>query len=255
MIEPNGEYETTRRVWRRIWSDADLQTQLRTRDYPRARAIRDRFVPFLPDGDRILEAGCGLGVEVVALAERGFRVIGLDYAVDALQRLKEFDPAASTLGGDVHALPFGPDTFGAYLSFGVLEHFRFGPEPALREAHRVLRRGGTLVLTVPAPNLVWRAARLRSRFRSPDVSADQYFETTYSARSLAALVRRARFEVLVCEPVSHEFTLWELGGPFRADGYYQTSALARWFGVVMSRVLPQAMSFATLIVARKTGAP
>ncbi len=80
------------------------------------------------------------------------RLIGLDYAENALRVSKDYDPSLVLATGDVHALPYADNTFGGYLSFGVLEHFEAGMAQPLAEAYRVLKPGGILVLTIPYPN-------------------------------------------------------------------------------------------------------
>jgi SAM-dependent methyltransferase len=250
MSEP--DYETTRAAWRDIWSRADITAELQTRTYARSQAIRARFLPRLPKDCPILEAGCGLGVELIGLADAAYRAVGLDYVQSAVTRLKSHRPDLRLAAGDVHALPFRNGAFGAYLSFGVLEHFAFGPEPALREASRVLRPDGVLVVTVPAPNLVWRLARLKERWWGrPKEDGATYYETAYSASSLERFVTAAGFEILERESVGHDFTLWGCGKIFRGPGYYQTNGLAQAVGSMLARLLPQSMSFATLVVARK----
>jgi SAM-dependent methyltransferase len=244
-------YRQTREAWAHIWQETDVERELETRASARARRLRGRFLPYLPSGERLLEAGCGLGAEMIGLAEAGLRVVGLDYAVAAASRLKRFRPVLHVAAGDVHALPFPDDTFGAYLSFGVLEHFVFGTGPALREAHRVLRPGGVLVLTVPAPNFVWRLMNAKRRLGGQSGFAHGYFETAYSAGAIARDVTGAGFAILEWRPIDHEFTLWGCGRIFRAPGYYRTSRLAETLGAVLAVVLPESMSFATLVIARK----
>lgn len=240
----------TREAWCAIWRDADIARELATGEYARSRDARARFAPFLPSGELLLEAGCGLGVEVSALSSLGHRVVGLDYVIDALGRLKAALPGSALAAGDVHALPFRDGTFGAYLSFGVLEHFVLGPVPALREAYRVLRPGGVLVVTVPAPSLVWRLARLRQRLRR-QTRPFGYYETAYSASALRRFVEESGFRVLLVHPIGHSFALWGCGWPFRGPGYYETSALAERLGTLLSKVAPTETAFATLVVARK----
>jgi SAM-dependent methyltransferase len=249
MQEPG--YEATRGAWRTIWEHADLATELETRRYPRSQQIRQRFLPYLPRDKTILEAGCGLGVEMVSLSEAGFTPVGIDYVVPAVERLKAHAQALRLLAADIHALPFADASIGAYLSFGVLEHFRSGPEPALREAARVLVPGGILVLTVPAPNLVWRLREVRRRWPGSRPAPLTYFETTYSAAALTRLVTAAGFDTMLNEAVGHDFTLWGCGRLFRRPGYYRTSRLAEVLGRLLSFVLPRSTAFATLIVARK----
>jgi predicted SAM-dependent methyltransferase len=55
------------------------------------------------------------------------------------------------VGGDVTKLPFRNRVFDVVTSFGVIEHFRKGSEviATLSEAHRVLKVGGYLILTIP----------------------------------------------------------------------------------------------------------
>lgn len=244
-------YEETRAAWHDIWERTDVELELRTRGYPRARDVRNRFLPYLDPADPLLEAGCGLGVELIGLADAGYRAVGLDYVPAVIHRLKRFRPALLLAAGDVHALPFGDGAFGAYLSFGVLEHFAFGPEPALREAFRVLRTGGILVVTVPTPNLVWRLARARWWRRRQSGFAHGYYETAYTSTELVRYVRDTGFEIVEQRPIGHDFTLWGCGRIFRGAGYYQTNKLAEVLGAIFSRILPRSMSFATLVIARK----
>jgi SAM-dependent methyltransferase len=246
-------YRKTREAWRRIWrEETDLTRELQTLEYDRTRRIRSLYIPYLPKDELILEAGCGLGIELVYLCGEGYRAVGLDYADNALAQLQAWQPGHLLTAGDVHHLPYRSGSFSTYLSFGVLEHFEFGPGPALLEAHRVLRPGGILVLTVPYPNLVWRLARSR-RLRAAHVPADQprYFETTYTVRELEGYVRRAGFVVVDRRPIGHSFTLWGLGSVFRGPGYYETSPLAESMGGLLLRLLPWSMCFQSFLVGRK----
>ena len=244
-------YRATRAAWERIWTEeADSTRELMTVDYPRSRAIRSLYMPHLAGAKRVVEAGCGLGVELVGLDRQGIQAVGIDFALGALARLYAYRPDFHLAGGDVHRLPFPRESFDAYLSFGVLEHFEFGPIPALKEANRVLRPGGLLVVSVPSPNLIWRW--VRARRRSAPSPGPEYFETAYSVDGLEASLRGTGFRVIARHPVGHSFTLWGLGFPFRGPGYYETSDLAERLGGLLLRLTPWAMAFASLVIGRKT---
>ncbi|MCL4812976.1 MAG: methyltransferase domain-containing protein [Vicinamibacteraceae bacterium] len=250
MSQPS--YAETRRAWVRIWDEADLAAEHATAEYARSRAIRDRYLAFVPPGARILEAGCGVGTEMLALARRGHRAIGIDYVVPALGLLHRHDRTLRLAAADVHALPFRTGAVDAYLSFGVLEHFEHGMGPALVEAARVVAPGGTIVVTVPAPNVVWRLVRRRRRSGAPEAATTRsYYETAYDAGTLTRAVGDAGFDVVLVEPVGHAFTLWGLGGPFRARGHYRTSALADALGRLAAVAAPHALAFATLVVGTR----
>ncbi len=154
--------------------------------------------------------------------------------------------------GDVHDLPVADGTLGAYLSFGVLEHFEHGMGLALQEAHRALKQHGVLVLTIPYPNVIYRLVQLKRRVRGQStLTDDNFYESAYSKAALVDEVQRAGFRVLLARPTSHSFTLWGLGRAFRGAGYYETSPLAEALGAVADKYAPWWFNFMTLVVARK----
>jgi ubiquinone/menaquinone biosynthesis C-methylase UbiE len=223
--------------------------ELQTMNYARARQTMDTYAAYLPKDGLILEAGSGLSAAVITLRQRGFKVVGLDYAENALHISRRYDSSLPLVTGDVHALPFGDHSLNAYLSFGVLEHFEHGMGAALAEAYRVLKPGGVLVLTIPYPNVVHRLVQRR---RGGALNDEDFYESTYTRDALCQNVTDAGFTVLKAVPTSHAFTLWGLGGVFRRPGYYQTSALADRLGGLLRVVLPWAFNFMTLVIARKS---
>lgn len=248
----SSRYESTREAWENIWDNASVELELQTVRYARSMETIRTYSAYLPRESLILEAGSGLSAVVITLREMGFRVVGMDYAENALHASRAYDATLPLFAGDVHALPCADNSLGAYLSFGVLEHFEHGMSPALAEAYRVLKPGGILVLTIPYPNLVHKLVVWRRKLRGQTVlNDDDFYESTYTRAALVSNVQAAGFDVLRAEPTSHAFTLWGLGGVFRAEGYYRTSALAETAGKVVKRVLPWAFNFMTLIVAKK----
>lgn len=250
-------YEKTRRAWREIWTGTAFGRELATLDYPRARQLLDLYMPWLPKDARtpILEAGCGPGHVVYYLRQQGFAALGLDYAPEALSPTRILHPDLPLHAGDVHQLPYPAEAFGAYLSFGVVEHFEQGPAQALAEAARVLRPGGILVLSTPTPNFVEALLRLRSRLvpgrMARQAARAEYFETQYTPRALAGFVRDAGFDVLRATPYSHSFTFYGLHRVFRGTGYYAASRLGELAGMLGRRLAPWWTAFECLIIARK----
>lgn len=245
-------YDSTREAWETIWDSASVEVELQTQAYPRAQAMTKAYTAFLSKEGVILEAGSGLSAAVITLRRMGFNVVGLDYAANALHISRRYDQTLPLLVGDVHALPHADNSLVGYLSFGVLEHFEHGMSPALKEAYRVLRPGGVLVLTIPYPNVVHRFVAWRRK--QQNVSAltdDNFYESTYTRQSLVQNVTDASFTPVKVVPTSHAYTLWGLGGLFRGEGYYQTSALADLLGNALRVALPWAFNFSTLVVARK----
>lgn len=98
-----------------------------------------------------LDAGCGTGGLLIKLARAAGLppAFGLDYANRAaeLARAKTGRPVVV---GSVNALPFDDSSLSAIFSMDVLCHRAADYQTALREAHRCLKRGGTLVINLPA---------------------------------------------------------------------------------------------------------
>lgn len=112
----------------------------------RERLLLDLFLSGEP-GERVLNAGAGLGSFSRKLAERGFDVTSVDSssaAVDVLERQSIGDVAHA----DLNELPFNDESFDAAVLGEVLEHI---PDDvgALGEVARVLRVGGVLAVSVP----------------------------------------------------------------------------------------------------------
>jgi SAM-dependent methyltransferase len=134
-------------------------------------------------GERILDAGCGTGCNLLHLARRG-RGVGVDLSEQALRlsRTRGVQVARGTL----LQLPFGEGLFDGVVSFDVLYHRWVSDDgAAVRELVRVLRPGGWLLVRVPALKLLWGAhdEAVHSRHR-------------YTRGELCGLLEREGLEVL-----------------------------------------------------------
>lgn len=114
-----------------------------------ALAVLRHALPDTAQPRLILDAGCGTGGTTTELQRFG-EVVGVDLAWEALQ------PAASRglkllARGSIEHLPFGDSSFDVVTSFEVVYHLGVSSDlHALRELRRVLKRGGLLLLRVPA---------------------------------------------------------------------------------------------------------
>jgi len=102
--------------------------------------------------------------------------------------------------GDAHALPFKDEEFGTILCTEVLEHLR-EPHIAIGEMWRVLKRGGTLILSTrfvyplhDAPHDYWRFTKygLRELFREWDVI--EIVEEAGTFSTVGVLLQRIAFQ-------------------------------------------------------------
>ena len=208
--------------WEEFGSDGSFEERLR---FCEVDPLRSLFLQHARPGTRLLEGGCGQGQYVAYYTARGVDVVGLDFARDWLRRLRERDGGLKLCAGDVGALPFRSESFDVYYSGGVVEHFEGGAEPALREARRVLRPGGVLLISVPYFSPLRQALSLFRRHDWKRVSGPQpnegnahalrFYQYCYTRPEFTRTLRAAGLRVLATQGYA---ILW---------GLYDVSLLQR----------------------------
>lgn len=131
----------------------EYYTAHREKSFPadprRTMVILEPIVRDAAHGAVFLDIGCGAGFACELLAQRGFKVRGVDIAESALAFARrrvpggEFAPAA-----DDGTLPFASESVDRVICLGVLEHVE-QPERVIAQAWRVLQPHGRALFTVP----------------------------------------------------------------------------------------------------------
>ncbi len=100
-----------------------------------------------PGGWRVLDVGCGTGGNFAFLSRYG-QVEGCDYSEEAV-RFCRMRGGVSVREASIYELPYGDDSFDLVTCLDVIEHLRLDL-PAFLELKRVAKRGGHLLVTLPA---------------------------------------------------------------------------------------------------------
>jgi ubiquinone/menaquinone biosynthesis C-methylase UbiE len=207
-------------------------------------------------GSRLLDAGCGTGGFLRWMIDRGSfeATAGVDLAASAITLARERVPEADLRAAPLSALPFDDRAFDLVVSNDVLQHVHEDEvAQSLRELHRVLEPGGTLLLRTNGARTLRRE---RDDWRA------------YDRGTLAEALSGAGFDVQRSTYANMVLSLWaaargrsprapseEVDGiPTRAPGGLVTAvgsrilAAERWY-VSTGRALPYGHSLLT--VARR----
>lgn len=121
----------------------DIQEPLQR---PLYEAILDALA--LQPGQSLFDAGCGSGVVCVLAANRGFDVTGLDASSAFIEVARQRCPSGRFAVGDLsERLPFADESFDGAMFSNSLQ-FVPNAADALREAVRVVKPGGRIVVAV-----------------------------------------------------------------------------------------------------------
>jgi SAM-dependent methyltransferase len=148
-------------------------------------------------------------VLTVALARQGFQVDAVDIDPSRFdQTISEQGLRVAACNTETEALPYPDASFDAVILNEVLEHLRINPVFCLREARRVLRPGGTLLLSTPNLRSLDGIWNLVVRGRSFAIANNVYDEygklerlghmghvREYATGDVRALLERLGFEV------------------------------------------------------------
>ena len=172
-LDPQPAAEELRRYYpENYWFAPDESAASRLEEAYRRLVLRDhvRFATHALAGGRargrLLDVGCGGGLFLGMMRERGYRVAGLDFSREAAAMAWKRQQAPAVCG-DLANAPLGAGSFACITMFHVLEHVR-DPRAYLEAARELLAPDGRLVVQVPNA-ASWQFRLLGRRWSGVDV--------------------------------------------------------------------------------------
>ena len=165
------------------------------------RSLRERqATPHVPRGARLLDVGCGDGHFLRRLGPQIHDSVGIDPDAPETDGPAAATPRFRLIRG---RFPYELDTIGQFdviAMLAVFEHFDDADRPRIVDAcRRLLRPGGRVVMTVPAP-IVDRIVDVLVKLRvahGMDIGSHHGYDPEQTPRLFTGfrLARRERFEL------------------------------------------------------------
>lgn len=165
-----------------------------------------KYGEFKP-GAKILDCGCGRGILQFYLAKKGYAMTSVDISTLKTKQIQGFWNLVRKLGfpveedkasamkamarrygtsidfhvANIAQLPFADESFDYVYSISVLEHMAKGEDVmAIREMSRVLKKGGTMLVTVDfSPVKMERKAYTKEDILELIAASGLKFDNTY----------------------------------------------------------------------------
>jgi ubiquinone/menaquinone biosynthesis C-methylase UbiE len=216
---------------------------------------------------RVLDVGCGPGIQTVRLAGHASEVVGVDIAEDLLavarERCRAF-PNVRLVKEDARALSFESESFDAVFSYGdVLSHITEGYEQALAEMSRVAKPGALVTFEVDNkwhcgifyyPGELWTNFLTPGRGHTGRKWENLHFKT-FTHREMKALLRKYDLEILEYHGHNILASLMPDRYALERNGRSLIGRLTLWLGridLALSRCFPfNRLGFNNMIIARK----
>ena len=186
----------------------------RSTDSEDVRLLGD-FIPRLPPGAQVLDAGCGAGVPITRILSQTFQVVGADFAEAQLRLARRLVPLAKFVCQDITKPGFPDSVFDAICSYYAIIHIpREEHEALFLRFHRMLKPSGLAFLCLGAEDL------------ETDVDENylgtRMFWSHYDAGTNLRLIRGCGFEIVWSKVVADATSpgsghLFVLAGKERAE--------------------------------------
>lgn len=218
MYHKQAHAGNTPDFWEKNWEASHYEQGVR---FCAIDPIRPLFEKYSRPDALMLEGGCGIGNYVTYYTSRGWQVVGLDFAQQTLKKLRLRQENLCLCAGDVSRLPFADETFDIYYSGGVVEHFESGAETSLREARRVLKKDGVLLISVPYQSPlrqvllplkrdIWRKVEHPLIDETDNLNGNRFFQYAYRRKEFKNMLAEAGLRVIETKGYSVIWGLYDI---------------------------------------------
>ncbi len=217
LKNPHDEFEQQ-------WNAATVASK--TEDVYYSPEILEALFKYVKKTDKLIEAGCGLGGWVNVLHENGYDALGVDFVESAVKAMKEYKPELKAEMGDCTNLKYKDSSFDAYLSLGVIEHLEEGPDAFLKEASRILKKGGVGIISVPNQAcLQYKRKKNPKKYRGKQLV---FFQYEFLRDEFEDALKKSGFEVIDFFYNDFHSYIWNKHKWMRSETKYKLNKWGEW---------------------------
>jgi ubiquinone/menaquinone biosynthesis C-methylase UbiE len=235
--------------WREVYADSfdENKTFLSIEMIERKKAVL-AFVNQYAGKQRlsVLDVGCGSGVIMKEILERGHSVTGMDITQAMLEQAKStvgqyLPDSANCILGDVENIPAKDGSFDAVLSVGVLQYLH-DDHRGVSEISRVVKDGGLVIITLPN---IFRVGNFLDPYYF-FVRAIQYLRYKSPFRKVKIIEARSSNDFNLNDTfVNRRYYFGQLSGLFRLHCLSKVDLAGIGFGPItfwLKKLLPDPLS-------------
>ena len=156
---------------------------------------RQQFIDRLPPGSKILDCGCGPGIDTERFSRLGYKVTAIDVSDRFVEFTKKRVPSAEVQKMDMRHLEFAEGSFdGVWSSFSLLHIRERDTERTLSAFKSVLRGRGLFFAGLHrGPNTDWVKRPISGMERAT-------YLQEWVQSDIESVVRAAGFKIIISRP-------------------------------------------------------
>lgn len=249
--------KTNKNYWTKRWTDIDADEPMKNeKKYP----LKYSILTVKDKNKKILEAGCGAGRILRYYHNNGYKIIGIDFVKEAIEKLKKKDSSLDVRLGDITKLEFEDNYFNYILAFGLFHNLNEKLDIAMAETSRVLKKDGYICASFRADNIQNRISDYLKNKKAKN--NNEFHKLNLTKNEFANLFKKNKFTVENIYPVENMPFLYKFSF-FRArsqkkfnetiarrDGY-QFSLIGKIFQEFLIRFFPNQFCNIYVLIAKK----
>ncbi|MDP2720985.1 MAG: class I SAM-dependent methyltransferase [bacterium] len=159
-----------------------------------------KFIKLI-SGGKVLDLGCGSGIQSKVLQEAGLEVVGVDFAEKMIEEAKKRVPNAEFLVMDILNLDFPPEHFdGIYARASLLHIPKNKIGQVLKDLHKILKRNGIIYVAL-------KEGEGEREVVDEDLGASRFF-AFYKEDEIRELLEKMGFQIIETVYEKTKNNLW-----------------------------------------------